>query len=269
MKRIALVIYIILSHCIQVYAHHSWEEHGKEIMEIFGFKYNRCNLELYNSNNDSWLRFISSEMIDKDDFHYSIEKDYPGFKISGPKRHRLLWHWAFNAEAWNEDLEKIFREYCEQADLNIESNIRILKSKLQSEQNKRNRLILKRTQEVFGLGNGGIEHKYTSFFASMAYNLHILGDYTSDNTSLDGLCGFDKLIGQFIVNLRDLDHNNSKIIIKEITKINNQNIDIQKKADLLMEYFKKTIPGFIQTACNGSLKRIIEARKNIIFVELP
>lgn len=94
----------------------------------------------------------------------------------------------------------------------------------------------------------------------MAYNIHILGDYTSDNTVLDGLFGFDKLIGKIVVELRNLDYANSKQLVNGITKIKNKNIDIQKKADLLMDYLKQEVPAFIKSACNGSLKRRIEGR---------
>ena len=120
-------------------------------------------------------------------------------------------------------------------------------------------MIEKKTQEVFGFEEGGKEGRiYTHFFSSMAYNIHILGDYTSDNTVLDGLFGFDKLIGRIVVELRNLDFSNSKSIVNGITQINKKNIDVQKKADLLMAYLKQEVPNFIQNACNKSVKRKIE-----------
>ena len=121
--------------------------------------------------------------------------------------------------------------------------------------------IEKKTQEVFGFGEGGKEGRiYTHFFSSMAYNIHILGDYTSDNTVLDGLFGFEKLIGRIVIELRNLDYTNSKSIINGITQINKKNIDVQEKADLLMTYLKQEVPLFIQSACNGSIKRKIEGQ---------
>lgn len=99
---------------------------------------------------------------------------------------------------------------------------------------------------------------YSHFLASMAYNVHILGDYTSDNTVLSGLYAFEKLVGQFVVELRKLDYAGSKDIIRGITIINNKNIDVQKKADELMLYLKLHVPSFIKESRNGSFKRLLE-----------
>ena len=262
MNRIIFTIYLILYCNIYIYAHGEFIEHGEDIMAVLGLEY---NVKIFSrskdtKNNTSWAKFISSDMIDQKSFHKKLEEEYPGFKISSPNRHRLLFHWAFDTEPWNNDLEKLFKEYCDIQDLNIETNIRILKSKLITEQKERNRKILKKTQEVFGLESGGTQRKWSYFFASMAYNVHILGDYMSDNKELGGLYEFDKLIGNIVTELRKLDYNNSKQIIKGITQINNKKIDVQKKADLLMEYLKKEVPHFIQIACNGSIKRIIEGQ---------
>lgn len=80
----------------------------------------------------------------------------------------------------------------------------------------------------------------------MAYNVHILGDYTSDNTVLSGLYAFDKLIGQFVDELRKLDYAKSKDIVRGITIINRKNIKTQEKADELMLYLKLHVPAFIK-----------------------
>ena len=230
-------------------AHGSYEQHRKDMREVFGVEGHTIILE--------WAKFISSDMIDKNDFYKELKSSFPGISM----KHRLLFHWAYDAEPWNEELEKKIIEYCEKYDLNIESNIRVLKSKLKSEQARRNRLIEKKTREVFGFAEGGKEGRiYTHFFSSMAYNIHILGDYTSDNTDLEGLCGFDKLIGRIVVELRNLDYANSKSIVNGITQINKKNIDVQKKADLLMAYLKQEVPHFIQKTGNGSLKRKIEGQ---------
>ena len=82
----------------------------------------------------------------------------------------------------------------------------------------------------------------------------------SDNTVLGGLYDFEKLIGRIVVELRELDYAESKTIVKGITGITKQNIDIQKKADELMIYLKKSIPSFIKNARNGSLRRRVEAK---------
>jgi len=263
MKRLVIATCIVLYCSIDLFAHSGFIQHGEDIMAVLGLEHDTrlFNRSKDTKSNNSWVKFISSDMIDNTDFHKKLEQDYPGFSIKGPNRHRLLFHWAYDTEPWNEELEVLFKEYCDIADRNIESNIRILRAKLISEQRARNRKIINKTQEVFGFEAGGKQGRtYTHFFASMAYNIHILGDYTSDNTVLDGLFGFDKLIGRIVVELRNLDYANSKYLVNEITRINSQNIDVQKKADLLMGYLKQEVPNFIKRACNGSIRRKIEGQ---------
>lgn len=262
MKRTISVLYVVFCCSIYIFAHSGFILHGEDIMAVLGLENNtKLFSRSKDKSNNSWVKFISSDMIDNTDFHKELEASYPGFSIKGPNRHRLLFHWAYDAEPWNDELERLVKEYCEIKDLNIESNLRVFKSKIISEQRRRNKLITKKTQEVFGFEEGGKQGRvYTHFFSSMAYNIHILGDYTSDNTVLDGLFGFDKLIDRIVVELRNLDYTNSKQIVNGITQINNRNIDVQKKADILMAYLKQEVPHFIQSACNGSVKRRIEGQ---------
>lgn len=247
-----------------LYAHSGFIQHCEDIMSVLGFEY---NTKLFNRSKDtrsnqSWTKFISSDMIDNtnSEFHKQLDRDYPGLNISHPRNHRLLFHWAYEAEPWSSELERFVREYCEMYDRNIESNIRVFKAKMRSEQARRNRLIIQRTEQIFGLAHGGVEREYSHFLASMAYNVHILGDYTSDNTVLSGLYAFDKLVGQFVVELRRLDHIKSKDIVRGITKINNKSVEVQEKADELMMYLKFHVPIFVKEARNGSFKRLLEKR---------
>ena len=255
---------ILLLSVLNGYAHSGFIQHCEDIMSVLGFK---DNPKLFSrskdtKNNQSWTKYISSDMIDntKSDFHKQLDKDYPGLNISHPRNHRLLFHWAYDAEPWNADLERLIRNYCNKYDLNIESNIRVFKAKIRSEQARRNRLIIQKTEQTFELAHGGTESIYSHFLASMAYNVHILGDYTSDNTVLNGLYAFEKLIGQFVGELRKLDYANSKDIVRGITQINSKNIKPQEKADELMLYLKLHVPAFIKEARNGSFKRLLENR---------
>ena len=49
---------------------------------------------------------FSEDMIDNTSFHKQLEKNHNGLKISGPRSHRLLFHWAYDAEPWTPDLEE-------------------------------------------------------------------------------------------------------------------------------------------------------------------
>lgn len=189
MKGLTIVLYIVFCSAIDVFAHGGFIQHGEDIMAVLGLG---NDTRLFNrskdtKNNNSWVKFISSDMIDNTDFHMELERSYPGFSIKGPNQHRLLFHWAYDSKPWNDELERLVREYCDVYDLNIELNLRVFKAKILSEQKRRNKLITNKTQEVFGFEKGGRQGRiYTHFFAAMAYNIHILGDYTSDNIVLMG-----------------------------------------------------------------------------------
>lgn len=84
-----------------------------------------------------------------------------------------MFHWAYDTEPWNEELERLFVEHCEIYDLNIETNLRILKAKIVSEQKRRNKLIEKKTQEVFGFGEGVKRVAYTHIFSRLWHIIFI------------------------------------------------------------------------------------------------
>lgn len=254
---------ILLFSVLDGYAHSEFVKHCEDIMDVLGFEYStRLFSRAQNKSNQSWTKYISSDMIDNtnSEFHKQLDQDYKDLNISHPRRHRLLFHWAYEAEPWSSDLEIFIRSYCERKDLNIESNIRVFKAKMRSEQARRNKLIIQKTEQVFGFAHGGTDRVYSHFLASMAYNVHILGDYTSDNTVLSGLYAFDKLIGQFVDELRKLDYAKSKDVVRGITRINSKNIKVQEKADELMQYLKLRVPSFVKEARNGSFKRRLENR---------
>lgn len=262
MKKIFIVfLYIVLS-LGDTYAHGDFIRHCEEIMQVLGFEY---NTKLFSRNKDtkgnkSWTKIISSDMIDNTDFHRELEKKHNGFKITSPRRHRYLFHWPYDVtNPWSYHLEQLVVDYCEQYDLNVESNIRVFKSEIQSEHKKRKRIIEKETQRVFGLAPGGVEgYVYTHFLISMAYNIHLLGDYTSDNTELKGLYPYEKLVERICEDLESLDYKKSRNIIRGIQKVNLEHSEIQEKADYLMLYLKNQIPYFVRTARNGSFKLKLE-----------
>ena len=231
---------------VEVQAHGSWQKHADDVREVLGLQ--------KNEKLDGWIRFISSDMIDKRDFHEQLKREY-GLTM----KHRLLFHWAYDAEPWSADIEKIIIDYCDWRDLNQETHIRMFKGRLRREQRERNKKILQKTEETFGLSHGGRDRTYSRFLASMAYNIHILGDYTTDNSDLDGLYDFNRLVGQIIEELKKLDSSLYFVKLKrEINQINSKSIGVQEKADELMAYMKKSVPGFIQKADQGNLKRGLE-----------
>ena len=263
-RKCAVLVVLLLCLSLSCHAHRSFVLHCEDIMAVLGFEY---NTKLFNrskdKSNQSWTKFISSDMIDNtdSDFFKQLKIDYPGLNIHTPNNHRLLFHWAYEAKPWTPELERFVREYCERTGRDANATMGELLEKLRIEQGRRNRLIIEKTKQVFGIQN----KVYIHFLASMAYNVHILGDYVSvDNTVLNGLYEFDKLVGQFVVELRRLDYANSKEIVRGITKINSRNNDVQRKADELMEYLKLHVPDFVKKANDGKLKKQLEEKGFII-----
>lgn len=258
---------IILSVCFTIVAmaHSSFMVHCEDIMEVFGFEY---NLKLYSktnsSSNTSWTKFISSDMIDNTEFHHKLQNEYPGFIISHPRYHRLLFHWGYNAEPWSPYLEKHVRDYCQLNYQNADSIVLLLKTEIRAEQKKRNKEINDYTERVFGFAHGGTDAKYAQFFASMAYNIHLLGDQQTDNKVFLGVASTSNLIEQIILSLRMLDNTKSKPIEKKLTEINKQYDDQHKKADAVMLYLKQSVPSFIKNAQRGSIYRRLEKQGFII-----
>lgn len=83
---------------------------------------------------------------------------------------------------------------------------------------------MKKTSDVFDFKG---ERELANIFSAIVYNLHILGDYMSDNRVLEGLEDFNNLVGQIVITFRNLDNIKSRELIKGITKINHMNIDVK------------------------------------------
>ena len=246
--------FLILFFCshLTTLAHGSWTQHYDDIIAVFGLE--------GSPSLRGWVQFISSDMIDKKDFYNELQRKHPGFTC----KHRLLFHWGYDAVPWNKDLEKKVKDYCKVCKVfneeSIADTIRLFQYEIRSEQKRRNRLINQKTEDLFGFAHGGKDASYARFFASMAYNIHLLGDYTSDNTDLQGLQPLNKLLGSIITELRNFDKNQSEEFIQGINDINRKYADVepQKKADALLKYFKESIPRFVQVANGGSIKRRLE-----------
>jgi len=257
MKRL-FTISILLINCFVVFAHSGYQQHCNEMISVFGIDPN-ANPDIY-----KWAKYISSDMIDNHQpFYNNLKAKHPGFTC----KHRLLFHWGYNSRPWSNAIEYKVKRYCK--DVNAQSvndTIILFKNELIAEQKRRNRLVNEKTETLFGFGQGGMEAVFANRFASIAYNIHLLGDYTSDNSDLDGVIPVNELIGAIITDIRTLDNVESKDIIKGITKINNQIPDTQLKADALMLYLQNEMPDFIKNMREGSVFRRLKSRK-IIFLD--
>ncbi len=227
------------------------------MMEVFGFEKGQSNIE-------DWMKFISSKMIDEyQSFYSQIKEKHPGFKYCKDCNndvdfnHRLLFHWGYDAKPWNSAWENAVRDYCKIKNLDFDSTRYVFQQEFREEQRRRNRLINNKTEILFGFGHGGKDAMYAHFFASIAYNVHLIGDYTSSNTYLHGLQNLEDIIGLIVIEIRKVDAKLANPIIKDITVINKAipPSDPQKKADYIMACLKRNMPCFIKNAVNGQIYR--------------
>lgn len=102
-------------------------------------------------------------------------RDAPHQKFSwGKYGHRIFFHWGFNGKPWSPQIEEKALE-CHWDVATTEA----FKRKLVNEQARRNRLVMEETSRALQLGMSGVLREYTNGFASLVYDTHLLGDYST------------------------------------------------------------------------------------------
>ena len=225
-------------------AHSNKNEHIKDMYDVFGF--------VKDQRLTDWMEFISSDMIDKPgDFYEELKKRHPGFTC----KHRLLYHWGYNGEAWSDAMESRVRAYGRMCKINQDSITSVFKKELREEQKRRNGIMNKRAESLFGFGHSGKEASRANFFAAIAYDVHLLGDYTPDNTDMDGLQDFNKIVDDIAKRITTIDSHCGGFIASEIKRIARSSMQRPDKAKKILNYLKSTLPDFIINAESGSLYR--------------
>ena len=268
--RLRFIVLVCLSvFSMRAEAHSNVEAHIRDMRAVFGFRDGRAGPK--NTEIREWMRFISSDMIDKTEFHDSL-KVVCGFDCTSPKLHRLLFHWGYNSKPWSDALERRVRRFARDNKIQEDSIVTVIKEKVRTEQKRRNRKVNEMTEDLFGFVGengeraGGTEARFANFFASIAYDVHLIGDYMTDNSCLEGLENFGSVVGDMVNRIRAVDNMKGKNIIRGITAINMESGDVQKKADKLMAYLKQEMPKFIKEAREGSIYRRLK-QIGVVFIE--
>lgn len=266
MKKILIFITLLFANIHAIYPHSKGEMHVKDMAEVFGI----VNGAIFNK----WGTCITQN-IDKhneNSFYTSLSQNiFPGFTCN----HRLLFHWGYNSEPWSNDLEKKAKELYNNPNYNYSQQYEkyilfrdAFKEVLRKEQKRRNGEINKLTEETFGFAHGGIDAKYANRFASMAYNTHLLGDYTPDNQKLSGLPDINHLLRMLCQDIETLgklgkterDFKTAKAMVDKINQKSHEinDYNLKQKAEEVMLLLKREFPLFIQQLANGSIKRRLE-----------
>lgn len=244
-----LIVFMAMLMPQTLFAHSNKNEHIKDMYEAFGFVRNRQLTE--------WMEFITSDMIDKQDFHNILCDRHPGFTCRGPKHHRLLFHWGYNGEPWSDALESRVRAYARLYKLNQDSIIKVFKKEILEEQKRRNALMDRKTEDLFGFGHRGEGASRAKFFISIAYDIHLIGDYTPDNTELKGLQGFEKIVDDIAKRITTIDSRYGGAIAKEIKRIARSSGHVSIRAKKVLSYLSCTLPDFIINAQGGRLYKTL------------
>ena len=250
LRRVIITITSLFILQISSWAHESWQQHAEDMYKVFGFERNE---ELTN-----WMRFVSSVLIDNYNTEYAISNDgnpfdfysylqnkYPGFQC----KHRLLFHWGYNSRPWSSYLQEKVNSYGWSEEM-----IQEFQADLIAEQKRRNGFANEYTENVFGFAHGGKEARVARVLISIAYDVHILGDYEPDNIDLDGLQDIGSVVGDIMNNLTALDNQQSSTLRKLLRKASQDpKYEIQDKATVLLNLLKDNFCILLQNADGGNI----------------
>ena len=257
LRRVIIIITSLFIFQMSAWPHESWQQHAEDMYEVFGFERNE---ELTN-----WMRFVSSVLIDNYnteyafsndgkpfDFYSYLQEKYPDFQC----KHRLLFHWGYNSRPWSSYLQEKVNYYGWSDEM-----IQEFQSDLIAEQKRRNGFANEYTENLFGFAHGGKEARVARVLISIAYDVHILGDYEPDNTDLDGLQDIGSVVGDIMNNLAALDNQQSSVLRKQLRKASQDpKYGIQDKATVLLELLKDNFSVLLQNADDGKIATHLNAR---------
>lgn len=260
MKKRILISFLCLIQIISASAHSGFALHKDDFYAVLGLE--------ENAKVTAWMKQISSKMIDGYkgielpeygglDFYNYLKQEFPGFKC----KHRVLFHWGYNARPWNERLQA-------KADAlpwgRNPDEVKRFQQALIKEQQRRNREANAMTEQLFGFASGGKDASYANAMISIVYDVHLIGDYTPDNKDFDGLQDFRSAVGDLINALRKLDDSRANPLVKKIQGISNdETISVHTRAENLLRLLSDEVPAFLKSAQDGALQR--RFRKQGIF----
>ena len=207
---------------------------------------------------EDWLGMITSDLIDNywgnacPEFEGKTFYDYLRDEFGFRCKHRLLFHWGFNARPWSADLEAKIRQYEWYSD---ETTVKKFKEAFVIEQTRRNRKANALTEDLFGFSSSGKESAWANGILAIMYDVHLLGDYVpDDNRDFDGVTKPSSIVGDIINALRRIDSSQSQELEKILSSISKSVADEHQMAIDLISALQENLPGFILKANNGAVK---------------
>ena len=238
---------------LRLSAHGDGNVHVREMYSVLPFSDDKENKPI-----KEWLGMITSDLIDNvwgkpiPEFgnrqFYTYLKEEFGFRC----KHRLLFHWGFNARPWSEELENKIR-YCDWAQ--NEEKVRQFKQAFVIEQKRRNKVANEATENLFGFASGGKEAGWANGIIAIVYDVHLLGDYVlEDNKDFDGVTSPSEVAKDIINDLRRIDPGSSKGIIDKLKRKTATFRNEHELAKELIALLQKELPHFLYDADDGAIR---------------
>ena len=265
MKKFVYIISMLLI-CCQALAHKHDYQHVEEMYSVLPFATGRNGEWLAeNMTIREMLQDITQKLID--DYNrveikeygnrtfYQYLKDEFAYKLSFGD-HRILFHWGFNANPWNEQLNTfVINEKWSPEKVNA------FKTALLSEQKRRNGIANKMAEDVFGFASRGKEAGWANGILAVIYDVHLLGDYViGDNSNFKGVTPPSKVSGDIIESIRRIDSHSGRRLIEDIRKTTIENKNEHELAAALIKLLQKEFPDFLLKANDGALKKRFEVK---------
>lgn len=170
--------------------------------------------------------------------------------------HRVFFHWGFNS---NPRSSKILQELVAERKWPQEVE-KFFWDKVITEQARRNRETMAIVGSTLGFQLSGAERVYANAFASIITDVHILGDYSTTNTT--SLQNIDLVVADIKNALFESlkggdDAKRINRLLDSTKSISSQS----KRADAILKILQKELAQFILTVQNGYFKRLLVKQK--------
>ena len=250
-KIIIISFVLIISTCINVYAM-AKPEHSRLWNEAFGIT-DRTSRE-----NIQRLWDTTQEVIDGYEADYrELRRNFEWFTW-GNYGHRLLFHWGFNADPkqYPQLVRQVRKCLKENPDAKTEEE-KFFAYLTRNIQARKNRTLINAVISITGIPSA---RGYANAVATIIYDVHLLGDYSTTNTSaLPPIAdiekdiierGFNKLItgGEKSKRLEQLEHELNSAVRTGRGRVNS------KRAQLLLEAVKNFLPQILNERFHDTLK---------------
>lgn len=246
-------------------AHENGNIHVREMYSVLPFKSDLYGSAVYeNKAIEDWLGMITSDLIDNywgkecPEFNNKCFYDYLRDEFGFRCKHRLLFHWGFNARPWTDELEKKISNYDWYSD---SKTVERFKQAFIIEQVRRNRQANEWTERTFGLASSGKESAWANGMIALMYDVHLLGDWEpDDNSDFDGVTPPSRIAGDIVNALRRIDASRSHQIERALSDIVKSSDDECAMAVQMVNTLQEMLPSFLLMANNGALRSKFEQK---------